>query len=425
LIAVVGGGIVGLSVAYYLSQAGREVVVYERGALGHGCSWGNAGWICPSESAPVVGPGAMRQVLNSVGRPSAPLYLRPTLDPGLYRWLLRALRYCNSAAAARGLRATAELGRRTFELYDELERAGLDAGMTSRGLLHVFGQWRSAERSLASAAAMGPYGYTVPDGLLTGAELRDLEPALSRRAQAGYLIKEERHIDPARLTAGLAGLTRKSGAEIREHTAVTRLDTAGRQVRAVLSGTDVLPVEAVVLAVGMSNAPLLRPLGLSLPLTAGKGYSFLRRLRVLPSRPLRFGDIKVAVTPFPRGLRVSGTMELSGDNEKLRRSRADAIGRGAAEYLDGWDELDGNGAEPDELWVGRRPLTPDGLPVLDSADPFENLFVATGHSMLGVTLGPASGQALADYMLSGIRPGLLEPFRLRRFEARSSSALTR
>jgi glycine/D-amino acid oxidase-like deaminating enzyme len=427
LIAVVGGGIIGLSVAYYLSQGGAEVALFESGALGHGCSWGSAGWISPSESAPVVGPGAMRQVLNSVGRPAAPLYLRPTLDPGLYRWLLRALRYCNSDAAARGLRATAELGRRTFELYDELERAGLQASMTSRGLLHVFGQRRSAERSLASAGAMRRYGYTVPDGLLTRSELRELEPALSGRAQAGYLIEEARHIDPARLTAGLAALARKSGAVIREQTEVTSLDCAGGRVRAVLSRRDAYPVTTVVLTGGASTGTLLRPRGVTLPLTAGKGYSFLRRLRTAPSRPIHFGDIKVAVTPFPRGLRVAGTMELSGNNETLHRSRAAAIARGAAQYLDGWDELDANGSrdEPDELWVGRRPLTPDGLPILDRVDPFSNLYVATGHSMLGITLGPASGKALADYVLSGKRQQLLEPFQLRRFQRRTAQLMPR
>lgn len=417
MIAVIGGGIIGLSVAYYLSQAGAEVVLYERGQLGHGCSWGNAGWISPGESAPVIGPGAVRQVLNSLGRPAAPLSLRPTLDLGLYRWLLRALRYCNSDAAARGLRATAELGRQAFELYDELERAGLRAGMTSNGLLHVFGQWRSAERALASAAAMRRYGYAVPGTLLTGTDLRELEPTLSRRAQAGYLVKEERHIDPARLTAGLAELGRRSGVEIREQAEVTRLDQAGNQVRAIRSGRAALPVKTVVIAGGAASAALLRPLGVPLYLTAGKGYSFLRRLRILPGRPIHFGDIKVAVTPFPQGLRVAGTMELSGNNETLRRSRAAAIARGAAQYLDGWGELDGQqgSSEPEELWVGRRPLAPDGLPILDRVDPFDNLYVATGHSMLGITLGPPSGRAMADYVLSGKRPELLEPFQLRRF----------
>jgi D-amino-acid dehydrogenase len=417
LIAVVGGGVIGLSVAYYLSRAGAEVVLYERGAVGHGCSWGNAGWISPSESAPVVGPGAVREALHSLARPAAPVYLRPTLDLGLYRWLLRALRYCNSDAAARGLRATAELGRQAFELYDELERAGLRAGMTSNGLLHVFGQRRPAERSLASAAGMRRYGYAVPGELLTGAELRELEPALSRRAQAGYLIKEERHLDPARLTAGLAELARRNGVEIREQAEVTRLDRAGRTVRAIRSGQTAWPVKTVVIAGGASTTALLRPLGVTLYLTAGKGYSFMRRLRLPPRRPIRFGDIKVAVTPYPQGLRVAGTMELSGNNETLRRSRAAAIAQGAAHYLDGWDELDGrdSGGEPEELWVGRRPLTPDGLPTLDRVGTFDNLYVATGHAMLGITLGPASGKAMADYILSGKRPELLEPFQLRRF----------
>jgi D-amino-acid dehydrogenase len=176
----------------------------------------------------------------------------------------------------------------------------------------------------------------------------------------------------------------------------------------------------VILAGGASSGTLLQPLGIRLPLTAGKGYSFLRRLRTLPRRPIHLGDIKVAVTPFARGLRVAGTMELSGNNEVLRASRARAIARGTAQYFGGWDELEPGspaGPEPEELWVGRRPLTPDGLPILDRADPFENLFVATGHSMLGVTLAPASGQAMARYVLSGQRPDLLGPFRLGRFAA--------
>ena len=418
MFAVVGGGVIGLSVAYYLSQAGADVVLYERGQLGRGCTWGSAGWISPSESAPVVGPGAIRQALYSLARPASPLYLRPTPDPGLYRWLRHAIRYCNSAAAARGLRAVAELGRPTFELYDELERAGLAAGMTSHGLLHVFSRAGSAARSLASAAVMRPYGYAVPDDILTGAELRELEPALSRRAEAGYLIGEERHIDPALLTAGLAGLARKTGAQIWEQTAVSRLDGTGREVRAVVTDNGSEPVDSVVLAGGSSCGTLLRPFGIRLPLTAGKGYSFLRRLRALPRRPIHLGDIKVAVTPFARGLRIAGTMELSGNNEVLRASRARAIARGTAQYFDGWDELEPGslaGPEPEELWVGRRPLTPDGLPILDRVDPFENLFVATGHAMLGVTLAPASGQAMAGFVLSGARPDPLEPFRLRRF----------
>ena len=300
MIAVVGGGVIGLSVAYYLSAAGADVVLYERGILGQGCTWGSAGWISPSESAPVVGPQAIRQALYSVGRPASPLYLRPTLDLGLYRWLLQAIRYCNSAAAERGLRAVAELARPTFELYDELQRAGLAADMAARGLLHVFSRPRTAARSLASATVMRHYGYTVPADLLTRTELRELEPTLSSRAQAGYLIGQERHIDPARLIAGLAGLVRKSGAEIWEQAEVIRLDGHARRVRAVVTGDRTQPVETVILAGGASCGALLEPLGVRLPLTAGKGYSFLRRLRVLPRRPIHLGDIKVAVTPFAR-----------------------------------------------------------------------------------------------------------------------------
>ena len=422
MIVVVGGGVVGLSLAYYLSRAGAEVTVFERGALGTGCTWGSAGWISPSEAAPVIGPDAIHQAVHSLGRPSAPLYVRPGLDGSLYRWLRYALRYANSAAATRGLRAVAELGRPTFRLYDELALAGLDAGMTARGLLHVFSQRDSAVRALAAVRVMAGYGYQVPDKPLTRTELRALEPTLSRRAEAGYLISEERHIDPAQLTAGLATLARKAGATIYEQTAVQHLRRSASLVQAVVAGRGAEPAitgpaSAVILASGASCGELLRPLGVRLPLTAGKGYSFLRPLRVLPGRPIHLGDAKVALTPFSRGLRVAGTMELSGDNEVLRRSRVAAIARSAAQYFDGWHELAGgsSGSGQAELWVGRRPLTPDGLPVLDRVDPFRNLFVATGHSMLGITLAPASAWALTGFVLSGRRPDVLAPFRVNRF----------
>src|SRR5581483_11385690 len=138
----------------------------------------------------------------------------------------------------------------------------------------------------------------VPDDLFTGSELRSLEPALSGRAGAGYLIGRERHVDPARLTAGLASLARKAGAGIWEQAEVTGLECTGHRVRSVVTGGGSVAVESVVLAGGASSGTLLRPLGIRLPLTAGKGYSFLRRLRIRPSRPIHFGDIKVAVTPL-------------------------------------------------------------------------------------------------------------------------------
>jgi len=240
-----------------------------------------------------------------------------------------------------------------------------------------------------------------------------LNPPCPGGPQAGYLIGKERQVDPARLTAGLAGLARKAGAEIWEQAEVRRLECRARQVRAIVTGHGPLPVASVVPAGGASCGTLLRPLGIRLLLTAGKGYSFQRRLRMLPRRPIRLGDVKVAVTPLAGGLRIAGTMELSGNNETLRRSRGRAIARGAAQYFDGWDELEPGSAgfEAEELWVGRRPLTPDGLPILDRVDPFENLFLATGHAMLGVTLAPASGKVLAGYVISGTRPELLEPFR--------------
>ncbi len=419
MIAVVGGGIIGMAVAYFLGAAGNEVTIYDRDAFGNGCTCGSAGWISPSESAPVVGPGALHAAFCSLGRVSSPLYIKPGLDLALYLWLARASLYCNRRSAEHGLRSVAELGKSTFELFNELSTAGLDPVVKHKGLLHVFNDAQVAAGSLSSAQAMASYGYRVPNSLLIGSELHEVEPTLSSHATAGYLIEEECHVDPGRLVETLKLLLDKIGVLTREHVEIQRIVTSSGRVSMLETSSESIKVDTLVVAGGVESRNLLKLVGVSVPMTAGKGYSFLHRLQVLPGRPVHLGDVKIALTPLERGLRVAGTMELSGDNMQIRRARVAAIERNASRYFSNWNELYRSGL-PDaqdfeELWVGRRPLTPDGLPILDRVDPFGNLFLATGHSMLGITLSLSSGKALSEYIMSGKRPMALDPFRLKRF----------
>jgi D-amino-acid dehydrogenase len=415
-VVVVGAGAVGLCLALDLAAAGVPVVVVERAAAGSGASWGNAGWVCRSHSAPIPAPGVPPYVLRSLGRRDSPLYLRPSLDPALARWALRFWRSCGAAQFRRGYAAVAALNRRTFELFDELRDAGVQTTLATPGLVHAFLSPDAARRQLEVQRAMAGSGYDVPGDVELGDAARSLDPALGSGVAAGYRIAGEGLVDPGRFVRSLAGALAAAGGRVEEGLAVTGFARAGEAVTAVRTEHGELRCRALVVAGGTWSEPLLRKLGHPLPLQAGKGYSFSVRLDAAPRHPLYMGDKRVVASPLNGAVRIAGTMELSGNNRRLDWRRIVAVADASRHYLGRWYE------HPDDLmglirdpWVGGRPLLPDGLPVIDRLPGLANAFVSTGHGMLGITLAPASGRALSRYVLDGRRPAVLEPFRFDRF----------
>ncbi|HWM08010.1 MAG TPA: FAD-dependent oxidoreductase [Solirubrobacteraceae bacterium] len=410
-VVVVGGGVVGLCVAHYLAAAGVAVVVLERAAAGSGASWGNAGWVCRSHSAPIAAPGAAAYALRSLGRPDSPLWVRPSLDPALAGWALRFWRSSRRARFRRGYAALVELNRPTLDLFDGLRAAGVETTLRTPGLVHAFLSAGEARRHLSLQRAMAGSAYEVPDDIAVGDDVAALDAALGPRVEAAYRVAGEGVVDPGRLVRSLA-----ASVPVREGVAVVGVRQSGGRVRAVRTSSGELPCSAVVVAAGTWSAGLLRSLGHRLPLQAAKGYSFSVRLSSAPSHPLYLGDRRVVASPMNGAVRIAGTMELSGNNRRLDWRRLVAVASASRHYLGDWYE------HPDDLiglirdpWVGGRPLLPDSLPVIDRLPGAANAFVATGHGMLGVTLAPASGCALSEYMLSGRRPDVLEPFRFDRF----------
>jgi glycine/D-amino acid oxidase-like deaminating enzyme len=410
-VIVVGGGAVGLCLAHYLAAAGVPVEVLERATVGSGASSGNAGWVCRSHSAPLPGPDVPRYVLRSLGRPDAPLYVRPGLSPALAGWALGFWRSCRRAQFRRGYAALAELNRPTFELFDALRNAGVETTLRTPGLVHAFLSIEAARHHLAVQRTMAGRGYEVPDHVTT--EVRSLDPSLAPGVAAAYLVAGEGVVDPSRLVGSLASALVRSGGAVHEGVAVTGMMRSGGVVTAVrTSDGDERRCRAVVVAAGTWSTQLLP----RLPLQAGKGYSFSVELERRPQHPLYLGDKRVVASPMNGSVRIAGTMELSGHNRRLDWRRIVAVADASRSYLGRWYE------HPDDLvglirdpWVGGRPLLPDGLPVIDRVPDCENAFVTTGHGMLGITLAPASGMALTEYMLSGRRPDVLAPFSFDRF----------
>ncbi|WLW57354.1 NAD(P)/FAD-dependent oxidoreductase [Streptomyces sp. YU58] len=411
-VVIVGGGVVGLCTAYYLAEAGLEVEIVERRGLGSGASRGNAGWVCLSHSTPVPAPGVVRYALRSLGRPDSPLYLRPLPDPAFVRWLWRFWRSSTPAAFRHGYSAVAELNRTTFDLFDGLRAAGVETTLTRPGMVHAFLSPAEARHHLALQREMADGHYPLPDDVVTGDEARLLDGALSSGVRAAYLVEGEGVVDPEAFALGLGEALAVMGVKVHENVEATGFRTSGGRVTALRTAHGEIPCSAVVVAAGMRSSHLLGSLGHPLPLQAGKGYSFSVDLDPAPRHTLYFGERRAVASPIGTTTRIGGTMELSGNNNRLDWRRIVAVALASRHYLGRWFD------DPDDLvtlirdpWVGGRPFLPDGLPVIDRVPGHDNAYAATGHGMLGVTLGPVTGHRLAEYIRTGHRPETLTPFR--------------
>ena len=409
-VGVVGGGVIGLCTAWYLRKLGADVVVVESSTVGGGCSFGNAGWVCPSISSPLPAPGLTLKSLSWMLRSDSPLYIKPTALPGLAPWLLRFRSFCNHADQKRGIAAIAALNRFTMERYDELAADGVDFECHESGVLMVFqdsDKAAAAEKEVKLVTAAGATSCTD----LSETEVYEREPMLRPGFRFGLFVGADRHVRPDSLTAGLGAALREGGAEIHEGIRVTGFRDEGRRVRGLLTTKGDLEVDAVVLAAGAHTGSLARMAGWPIPMTAGKGYSVTidepaNQLR----QPLYLGGAKIGLTPFRGTLRFSGTMELSGINDRMDLARIRSLRRIVSREVD-IPEARYGGRE----WVGMRPIVPDSLPVMGKLPSRDNVYVNSGHQMLGVTLAASSGWALAGLMLEG-RSGVgLEAFSAERF----------
>jgi D-amino-acid dehydrogenase len=408
-IAVVGGGVVGLCCAYELAARGAEVTVLERGRVGHGTSLGNTGWVCPTFTYPLPGPGVVSAGLKGLLAGGGPLVIHPSLDPTFVRWLWLFRRSSSRSRWERGVAAFVGLNSRTLELFDAYADAGVEFEMHRSGLLLV----ARTEDGLADYARMfeeiGRFGYDGQIERLGPAEARELEPALDeRRVTGGMHTLVDRYVRPESLTAGLAAFLRDRGTEVHEGVQVTGMKAENGGVR-LLTGAEPVVADRVVVAAGPSSRPLLMALGVRVPLVGARGYSVtIPGGAVRPRHALYLAEAKVGISSYEDSVRIAGVFELGHRSDALDRRRLAAMIADCEPYFAGWRP----GAEQAETeWAGLRPMTADGLPLIGAAPASERVFLATGHGMLGVTLAPATAALLAPLVLDGVEPPELVPFR--------------
>jgi len=389
-VLILGGGVIGLACALYLLKAGASVRVLEQGTPGCGSSHGNCGTITPSHAPPLAMPGMIGVALRSIFHADAPLHLNPRMDGARLRWLLGFARHCNWRDFHAATRARLAILQRSRRLLAELVRdEKLECEFAEQGTLLVYRTARLQKADAKKHAVLESLGIEVQR--LSGEQVEAMEPALKPGVAGGLLQPQDASLRPDRYAAELARRVVELGGVIESGARIEGFQTASARITGVNTSHGTFRAQRVVLALGAWSPLLARQLDLHLPMQPGKGYSLTyNRPALAPRRALTLCEPSVCVTTWGGGYRLGSTMEFSGYREGLNRPRLDALRRGASAFL-----REPEGGQLLEEWWGWRPMSVDEVPIIGASTRWANLWLATAHGMLGVSMSAATGELVA------------------------------
>lgn len=388
---IVGAGIVGLCGAYELAKRGVDVVVLDQSATFDSASCGNAGLFSIGHY-PLTRPGASWRGLRWMFSSSSPLWIRPSLSPDLLRWLWTFHRHCNDAHTERCMRTLGAMGWRTIQALEEMISAeSINCLYRRSGWMDLILDEANLDAAAREGRSLAPMGYRTDR--ISGAELRRRDGAYRDEVAGAIHYVDSAIIHPGQLVRGLADALPRYGATIRKGVTVSGLerDGAGKCVGVRLSTGEVVRAETVVLAAGIWSSELAKSAGISVPMQPARGYHVqLEGVSQLPVTGGVMHETFVAYNPMGNQLRLAGTLEIAPTGRPWMRRRLNALVAGARKYLHG---IDGGRATAE--WAGYRPCTADGMPVIGFARSTPGLYIATGHAMMGLMLGPITGRMIA------------------------------
>jgi D-amino-acid dehydrogenase len=395
-VTIIGGGISGLFSAYYLQKAGHQVTIIEQGNFSDGCSFGNAGMIVPSHIVPLAQPGMIAKGLRWMLKSTSPFYVKPRLSLDLMRWGMLFWKHSTEEHVQRSIPILRDLSLLSKKLFQELAASGeVDFGWHERGLLMLYKN-ADTEHEMAEEAHLANHAGIVAE-VLNPQQVQALEPHVKVEVRGGVYYPGDAHITPNLLIKNLVAYLKKVGVQILENEEVIGFEKKGNKITAIQTKNGKQETEELIVAAGAWSPVLSEKLGVSLPLQGGKGYSFmLKNVKNNIEVPAIMLEARATATPMGSDLRFAGTLEVAGTDLSVNMNRVKGIVQGINNY---YPEIEVHLPEKEKVWSGLRPCSPDGLPYIGRVRGFANLTLATGHGMMGISLGPATGKLVSEIVI--------------------------
>ncbi len=396
-VIIIGGGIIGLSTAYYLNKAGAEVTVLDKGSIDDNCSFGNAGMIVPSHFVPLAAPGMLEQGIRWMFDSKSPFYVRPTLNLDLVKWGLKFIKSATAAHVNRSAVPLRDLSILSKALYQDIAKEpGFDFGLANNGILMLYKTEKAGEEEVHLAEKARALGLDVE--ALSAEQARALQPQLNLDVAGAVHYRCDSHLAPHVLMRRLTAYLETAGVKISRGSEVIKIDHQQAKITNIHTHTETFQADEVVIAGGAWSPAITKLIGLNVPLMPGKGYSFMYDE---PQQRMSIASLlmeaRVSVTPMGNQVRFGGTMELGAMNNKVNMNRVKGIVEAIPKYF---PDLSPAIPEAEKIWHGFRPCSPDGLPYIGRSGKYQNLLVAGGHGMMGLSLGPATGKLITE-MIQG------------------------
>ena len=389
---VVGAGHIGIACAHYLQKDGYDVTVVDRGTVGGACSQANCGFLVPSHVLPLTAPDAIWTGMKSVFQPKAAFRVKPQLRPALYRWMIEFGRRCTKRQMLEAGKVLHEILEASMLEFQELfSDPALDCEWQDNGMLFVFRN-DDALQDFARMDDMLIDEYGLAARHIPGDELTEFEPALLDDLAGAYYYKGDSHLRPNKLNEVWSQRLREKEITFVEQCRVDAVETQDGQVTGLLTPDGKMTADHYVFAAGAWSSNFADSLDCNIPVEPGKGYSVtMSRPEITPSHPMLIPEKHIGVTPFQTGYRIASMMEFVGFDKSIPRARIQQLKDSAVPYL-----KTPEGPVEEDTWYGWRPMTWDSLPIIGRVPRLSNALLATGHNMLGLSLAPMTGKAIAD-----------------------------
>ena len=408
---VIGGGIIGLCSAYYLQKAGWQVTILDKGNLNDNCSYGNAGMIVPSHFVPLASPGIVAQGIKWMFDSKSPFYIKPSLNLRMANWGLKFLQHANLKNVMNAASYLRDLNLLSSNLYNELAaQPGFDFDLEQKGIMMYFKTDEVGEEEILLAEKARSLGLDAE--VLTQQQAQLLEPDVAIDVAGAVHYHCDGHLSPDKLMPQLEKSILKKGGELRTDCTVIRISTTNGKITKVHTDKEIFTADIFLMTGGAWLPDLAKMAGIKIPLMPGKGYSITQNDPVLKLQiPAILCEARVAITPMGDRMRFGGTMEIAGINNAININRVKGIIESVPKYF---PDLKVALPETKDIWFGFRPCSPDGLPYIGKSKILSNLIIAGGHSMMGLSLGPATGKLVAEMagnLPLSVKTGAFDPER--------------